>query len=241
MSLYEIAQEYGTYANKVRRDANKLGANFRSKSEAQKNALATGAQTHPTKGKVRSEEVKIKISESVAGVWENMDDKEKTRRSKLAKMQWKDMSVEEKKDLRNKAYAGVREASKNGSKLEKSILEWLVDKGYKTIFHKDHIIGNDRMHLDIVVKDLAVVIEIDGPSHFEPIWGEDKLKKSKATDNKKDGILLNSGFSIIRVLQKKAITKKLVRDILVQLEVTLARIEKKKNRKLGIRKFTIGE
>ena len=240
MSVYEIAEHFNTYPNKIRRHAKKLGANIRNKSEAQKTALATGRQQHPTKGTVRDESVKIKISESVAEVWDTMPAKEKKRRVQLAKDQWSEMTDQDKQNLQDKAYIGIRKAAKYGSKLEVAILEWLVDQGYQITFHKQHIIGNEKMHLDMVIRDLTIAIEIDGPSHFQPIWGKDKLVKSQAADNKKDGLLLNAGFSIIRIRQEKDLTKKLVRDILYELESVLEKIKNKKNPKLGTRRFVIG-
>ena len=241
MSIYQIAEKYDTYPNKVRRHAQKLGANIRNKSQAQKVALKTGRQTHPTKGKTRDESVKIKISESIADVWESMPTKEKKRRSKLASDQWKNMTDKQKQHLQDSAYLGIRNASKNGSKLEIEILEWLVDQGYKTTFHKQHIIGNEKMHLDILLHDFMVAIEVDGPSHFQPIWGQEKLKKSQEADDRKDGVLLGAGYSIIRIMQKKEVTKKLVRDIIYKLEDVLSQIEKKKDRRRGTRRFVIGE
>lgn len=239
MSIYEIAESYETYPNKVRRLAQKLGAKIRNKSEAQKVALSTGRQKHPTEGTTREEEVKIKISEGVAKVWDEMDNKEKKRRSDLAKEQWENMSDVQKNDLHDKAYAGIRKASQHGSKLEVQVLQKLMEWGYKVEFHRQHIIGNEKMHIDVVIPKLSTAIEIDGPSHFKPIWGEDKLNKSLETDNRKDGLLLGAGFCIIRVLQKKDLTKKLARDILLELEGVLEKIDTKFPSS-GKRKFVVG-
>ena len=216
-SIYQIAEHFDTYPNKVRRLAKKLGAEIRNKSEAQKIALKTGRQKHPTKGLTRDEDVKIKISESIAQVWDDMPKDEKDRRAQLAKDQWTNMTPQQKQSLQDKAHAGIKRASRFGSKLETKVLDFLVKEGHQVTFHKEHLIGNEKMHLDLLIRNLSIAVEIDGPSHFEPIWGEDKLAKSKAADAKKDGILLNSGFSIIRIRQKKDLTKKLVRDILSEL------------------------
>ena len=240
MSIVEIAENLGTYPNKVRRLAKKLGAEIRNKSEAQKIALTTGRQQHPTKGKKRPEEIKVKISESLANIWENMDDEEKNRRSELAKQQWQNMSEEEKAELHRKANIAIREAAKKGSKLEEAILEALISWGYIVRYHQQHLIANEKMHLDMVLPEIKTIIEVDGPSHFKPIWGNDNLRKSILADNKKDGLLLNMGFCIIRILQKKDITNKLIRDILYDLEENLKNI-KKSFPPIGKRKFVIGE
>lgn len=65
-SLHDIAQEHGTYANKIRREILSFGFHTRNKSEAQKAALRTGRHKHPTKGRPRPPDVKLKISASVA-------------------------------------------------------------------------------------------------------------------------------------------------------------------------------
>jgi very-short-patch-repair endonuclease len=46
---------------------------------------------------------------------------------------------------------------------------------------------------------MKLIVEIDGPSHFMPIWGEDKLKKQIKADSHKTGLILSKGFAIIRV------------------------------------------
>ena len=81
LSFASIASKYDTYANKVRRDAVKLGITIRDKSEAQKNALSTGTHSHPTKGKVRSDQTKDKIGLSVMKSWDNLSIEELNRRS----------------------------------------------------------------------------------------------------------------------------------------------------------------
>ena len=47
--------------------------------------------------------------------------------------------------------------------------------------------------------ELKAIIEVDGPSHFLPIWGEEKLRKQIKADSHKTGLILSKGFAIIRV------------------------------------------
>jgi very-short-patch-repair endonuclease len=47
--------------------------------------------------------------------------------------------------------------------------------------------------------EVKAIIEIDGPSHFLPIWGEEKLKKQIKADADKTGLILSRGLAIIRV------------------------------------------
>ena len=62
-STYEIAEEIGTYPNKIRRILKKHGISLKSRSEAQKNALEGGRAKHPTGGKKRTKSERIKISQ----------------------------------------------------------------------------------------------------------------------------------------------------------------------------------
>ena len=240
LSIRQISEKYKTYPNRVRRLAQKLGASLRTKSEAQKNALQTGRQLHPTEGKVRSNQTKTKISETVANNWDKMSKKEKNRRSQLAKQQWDNMTNEQKQEFHEKAHISIRQAAKYGSKLETTLLECLINDGYQVTFHQQHIIGNEKMHLDIVIPKLHTAIEIDGPSHTSPIWGQEKLQKSIEADNKKNGLLLGAGFCVIRIFQKKDVTQKLIRDILTSLLPILKQIDKKFPSP-GNRLFVIGE
>lgn len=61
ISITALAKKYGTYENKIRRILIKNGTKLRDKSVAQKLALKSGRHKHPTKGKHRSDEEKLKI------------------------------------------------------------------------------------------------------------------------------------------------------------------------------------
>ena len=96
-SFGEIAKEYKTYPNKVRRDAIKYGISIRSKSDAQKNVLQQGKANHPTKGKKRSEEEKNKISLGMHQSWNELSDKERNKRKMQSKKNWNNFRMYKKK------------------------------------------------------------------------------------------------------------------------------------------------
>ena len=114
MSTYEIAKVLDTYPNKIRRTLIKNGYELKDNSQAQKVALAEGRSSHPTKGKKRSKQEKVKISSSLVGYWEDMSDKERKRRSKIAKANWKNMTAQQKDDMRSKGIAAIQLAATNG-------------------------------------------------------------------------------------------------------------------------------
>lgn len=202
-SFQDIAKKYNTYANKVRRDAIKLNIHIRSKSEAQKNVLSQGKASHPTQGKIRSEDEKQKIGFGVMKSWESLDQKSLDQRKKKAKQNWENLSEDTKTEIISSANSAVRLASKTGSKLEKFLFNKLLQDGYKTEFHKEQTLLNTKLQIDIFLPSLDVAIEVDGPSHYEPVWGEDVLKRNQSYDKKKTGLILGKGLVLIRVKQMK--------------------------------------
>jgi len=206
-SFAEIASSYDTYANKLRRDALKFNIPIRNKSEAQKVALKEGRHSHPTMGKKRSEEEKQKIGLGVMESWDQLSDKELERRKKIARENWEKLSPDEQQQILKKANSAVRQSSSLGSKMELYILEKLLADGYKVDFHKEQILVNTKLQIDLFLPTMGVAIEIDGPSHFEPVWGVDALQKNKKYDTKKNGIILGKGLTLIRIKQTKDFSK----------------------------------
>tara|TARA_R100000008_G_scaffold41763_1_gene24071 strand:- start:506 stop:1270 length:765 start_codon:yes stop_codon:yes gene_type:complete len=198
LSTYEIAKNLETYPNKIRRTLKKHGYELKNKSQAQKTALASGRSAHPTKGKQRSQTEKVKISSSLVSYWDEMSEKEKKKRSKMAKKNWQNMSSEQKENMRSKGIAAIQLAATNGSKLEQFLQERLKNAGYSVKMH-EIIIPSENLEIDLHIKDLKTIIEVDGPSHFYPIWGEEKLQKQINADLRKSGALLSKGYVVIRV------------------------------------------
>lgn len=201
MSFAEIAGMYDTYANKIRRDAIKFKFAVRNKSEAQKNALELGKAPHPTEGKPRSDEEKNKIALSMHSSWNNMSDKDKKKRKEDSKNRWNAMNETAKQNMLNAAHIAIRKSSVEGSKLEKFILSKLMEKGYKVEFHKEQILSNTKLQIDIFLPTKNTAIEVDGPSHFEPVWGDDCLSRNQKYDQKKTGLILGKGMKLIRIKQ----------------------------------------
>jgi len=234
-SIGDIAKELDTYPNKVRRALKSHGIKLRDKGAAQSVALKTGRSSHPTKDKGHSEESKIKISEAVAQNWENLSDEELEVRRESARKQWENMTTEEKIKLRESAIPGIKKASREGSKLEKYIRSKLTEYGYVIEYHKKDIIPNAKMEVDIYLPEISTAIEIDGPSHFIPIWGEEALRKTIKSDNEKNGLLRYHGIMVLRISQKKkTLSQKSMRDtwnsIKVEIDLIAKEMPKKEKR-----------
>lgn len=199
ISIYEIAENCDTYPNKIRRKLIKYKIKIKNKSEAQTNAIKQGRHQHPTKGTQRSKEVREKISDSMALSWENMPITEKNRRIDLAKKQWSNMSLEEKENLKKMAKQAVRITSIEGSRLEKFLLIELRQRKFYVFFHAEEVVCNENLQIDLFLPKNNVAIEIDGPAHFYPIWGEENLAKHLLSDSVKTGLLLQAGYVLIRI------------------------------------------
>lgn len=206
-SFADIASEYNTYANKILRDAKKWGIKIRDKSSAQKNALKTGKHKHPTMGSERSEKTKNKIGLGVMKSWESLSSNELENRKTKAKNAWEELDDNIKQEILGKANNAVRLASKTGSKLEKFLLKKLISDGFKVDFHKEQSLVNTKLQIDLFLPTINTAIEVDGPSHFEPVWGQDSLNRNITYDNKKQGLILGKGFVLIRIKQTKDFSK----------------------------------
>jgi very-short-patch-repair endonuclease len=227
MSFQDIANKINTYANKIRRDAIKFDIPIRDKSMAQKNALVTGKHKHPTKGKKRSDDTKNKIGLSMMKVWTDLTDSELKKRQNQAKKQWNKLSDDEKNNMIHKANMAVRQSSKTGSKLEKFLLDGLIKHGYRVDFHKEQILSNTKLQIDLFLPKLNVAIEVDGPSHYLPVWGDDSLLRNIKYDQKKTGLLLGKGCVLIRIKQLKDFSKTRANQILSELMTHLQNISNK--------------
>jgi len=229
-SIPEIAEACGTYNNKIRRDLKRFGIHIRSRSEAQKLALASGRHEHPTQDKGHTEESKIKMSEKMSEVYDNLSDAAKKERSEAGKEQWNRKSKAEKELFIKTGQEHIREAAKHGSKLERFLHKELLKAGYQVSCHEVHMVKNQRLHIDLYVKDLATIIEVDGPSHERNVWGTKELTQTKTADAEKDALVLNLGMVLIRVKQTKSLSAKFKRDVLAELLATLERVKTKRPR-----------
>jgi very-short-patch-repair endonuclease len=197
-STYQIAEELKTYPNKIRRVLMKHGVEIKDRSAAQKLALKKGRSKHPTDGTKRTEETKIKISSQLVKHWSELDDEERERRCLEAKKRWHKMPKHKQQEMRNKASQAIRVSATEGSKMEKYIANELRKQGHKIEMHKK-IIPKENLEVDLYLPELKTIIEVDGPSHFYPIWGQGKLDKQMNADLRKSGTLLSRGYAILRV------------------------------------------
>ena len=199
LSTYEIAKKLDTYPNKIRRILVSNGVELRDRSKAQKAALKSGRSKHPTQGINKTKEQKLAISKSMEKRWLKMPKKQREKFAKNAQKRWNEMPETEKAFLRKRAAEALRKSSKDGSKAERFLYEELTEKGYDTILHKKGLIEGENFEIDLFLPSLDLIIEIDGPQHFMPMFGENHLRNYVKYDSIKNGLLLSKDYCIIRV------------------------------------------
>ena len=197
-STYSIAKELGTYPKKIERILKKNGIALRTRSQAQANAIKTGRSKHPTKGEKRSEEEKNKISRGKELSWKNTSEEDREKFSQQAKERWEKIPADKKKEMMEKAGRALRIAAIEGSKAEKFLQRKLNEMGYDVILHKKDLIEGN-FEIDLFLPELNTIIEIDGPQHFLPVFGEKKLQEVIKFDSIKNGLLVSKGFCVVRV------------------------------------------
>lgn len=217
LSWAEVAKRLNITVDKARKQGKKLGIKSRDKSSAQKVALQTGRSEHRTEGRKRSEQEKMKISEGVGRVWDGLTEEELEERRQWAKEAWDNKSELEKWDMQHKSSLALNRASRLGSKLELFLFQELTKLGHKIELHKTHLLRNINLSIDLLIPKISVAIEVDGPNHFEPIRGEEELRKTIATDRQKTGLILSEGLCLIRIKQQHKLSKRYMRQILDQL------------------------
>ena len=88
------------------------------------------------------------------------------------------------------------------------VLQFLVSNGYEVEFHKEHFTHPNALQLDLFLPKINVAIEIDGPTHFSPIWGEEALTRTQKADRHKEDILAGKNIQLIRIKHTKTLSQK---------------------------------
>lgn len=197
-STCAIAKELSTYPKKIERILKKNGYALRSRSEAQSLAIKSGRKEHPTKGKKRTKQEKEKISIAKERSWKNISDEDRQKFSEAAKERWDKIPADKKREMMEKAGRALRMTSIEGSKAEKSLKTKLVAEGYEVVLHKKDLVEGN-FEIDLFLPEINTIIEIDGPQHFLPIFGEKRLKDVIKFDNIKNGLLISKGYCVVRV------------------------------------------
>lgn len=226
-SLASIAEKYNTYPNKILRILKKNGIKRRSNSESQKIGIKHGRKEAPNDGSPRSESVCKAISEGMSTYWQNADESVLEAHRERARVQWENMSDEEKQERGKKARKGILNAAKEGSHAEQIVRKCLEDNGIRYIRNKTGMLKDPKQELDLFLPKYSVAIEVDGIYHHQAIHGEKYLQKRKRADYKKNGLCKRAGIHMLRInILRKNPSKKNFRDMCEKLIFTLENLPK---------------
>lgn len=205
--ISEILSKTGLtcYPNKVRRTLKKNGILPRDRSAAQELALKTGRSKSPTGGKPLPKVVKDKIGDTLSKRHKKLPQAEKEKKSLISKQTYNKLTEEQKRSLHDKANKSLRKTVELGSRLEKFLLVKLRQNGYEINFHSRLLLPTVKLQVDLFLPSIKTAIEVDGKSHFQPIWGEEHFNKVKAADKRKNSFLIQNGYNIVRI---KAVASK---------------------------------
>jgi len=190
------------YPVKVIRMLKRNGIAARSRSEAQRKAIELGLSHHPTRGKKRSDEEKEAISkgfDKYLASLSKMDLKKRMDKISIAaRRKWNKLSAKEQQKClmgmrANRSYGSS--LSDSGSKFERKIAAALEDEGLN-IRHRYKLDSHGK-EIDILIGDNNA-LEIDGPMHWLPVYGDEQLEKTMARDDEKNKLLMGAGFYTLR-------------------------------------------
>lgn len=208
LSTYKIADKLSISQAHVFRLVKKWNTNnpnnpikLRSKSEAQKTFLEKNG--HQRVGTTHSEESRTKMSDAIGAFYESPDGaKAKEKIADAKREEWASFDDTEKKQIMDEMRAGISEANRSGeggSKFENFIADGLEAAGFLLERRTRKWLGKDGLEIDIALPNNRLAIEIDGPTHWQPIHGQEQLLKVQAKDKRKDSLLMTGGWDILRV------------------------------------------
>jgi len=227
-SFHQISQETGINQATLRYKAKSFGIPIRDRFQAQQLSQKSGRAYNPTAGKSLSPEHRESISKRTAEHWANKTDEEKeAHRLKCIEASKKD--PDRLKRFRDAGKKAQKRISKEGSSIEGYLVEQLSLLGYWVEPHKKHAIQSEEMHIDIMLKKERIAIEVDGPTHLRPVYSQEDFEKKKEKDLRKNGLLLQDGYSVIRIGVERARSLAAKRAILDELIDVIEQIKQSPN------------
>lgn len=196
-SWTQIEKETGISTGILVYRAKKFGIRSRSRIEAQRVSKEQGRAINPHEGKPLSEAHKASIAKTLSDKYKNMSEAEYQKVCDRAKNAAK-KNPDGMERFWKAGQKSLKTVSKKGSLLEHYLVEKLTELGYVVSHSKKHTIQSEDMHIDIFLEREKIAIEIDGPQHLRVIYSEEDYNKKKEKDQRKNGLILQEGYSIIR-------------------------------------------
>lgn len=218
LSMRSVAETIGVPLATLSRFMKKQGIFARSKGEAQKNFLKEN--DHQMKGRRHTAETKKKISSKLGEFWDSLSDDEREEVKKKIgsawRRKWAGMSDAERKLMMEGLSARARDAQGQGSRLERFIAEELRKRGYVVEERTTNYTTGKDFEVDLALPKERIAIEVDGPTHFLPIYGEEHLAQQQERDARKDDMINTTGYSVLRIRDNNGPLSQLRIDKIVQ-------------------------
>lgn len=233
LSTYKVAERIGCNQSHIVRmiaKYNKQNPNNpikkRNKSEAQKNYIKQSGK-HQREGTHHDDATKDLISDRMKDFYDSEEGQAvKDKISEFRQQEWAEKSADERaailEDLHEANRAKMRAGE--GSNFENFLAEQLEEGGYFVEQRTKTWTPGQKFHVDIALPNEKIIIEVDGPTHWAPIYGEDELIKVQNKDAKKDAVLHGNGWHVLRVQDGSGSTTrarfKRVLDVIEQIKYT---------------------
>jgi hypothetical protein len=179
-SIYDISDGVDVYPNLIRRAMVAHNIPRRDLSEAQKLALKTGRQDHPTEGRARTKQERDAIAGGQEQAWQNVTPESLELRREKARGQWAAMSAEERQRSVGRAHAATRKASVTGSRLARLVAGRLGEEGFEAHLGKAVTVAGEELKVDVYLPVERVAVEVLGPASLRPIWGDAEFERAQA-------------------------------------------------------------
>lgn len=199
-STVNIAKMTSCYPEQVRRALKKYNIPVRTKSTASRNFYDNGGE-NSRKGYQFSNEEKERASIVAKEYWLSDDSEEaRAKISESSAKLWDQKSSDEKREVVSRLHQACRLASQQGSKAQKKVAEILAKKyGYNVLTGVTELAGIGNLEVDIALPQRGIIIEIDGITHFEDVYSDNRYERAQQHDAKKNEIMTSAGWSVIRV------------------------------------------
>lgn len=220
ISLRELARRLKTNAVRLLRFCNKHNIPVLSKSESLKATYKSNRATPHMRGKTWSEEHKRDLGIKQYERWQNVSEEEKQRLAEIHRVNYE--KIPNKKEFHHKAVTAIRKAATDGSKAEHALAKLFDEHHIEYIHHFKDLLPGTKLEVDFYLPAYNCVIEIDGPSHFASnLGGIDNYVEQMKADNKKNGLVLDMGASIIRLQHRETLYKRDHFNMLEELKKVL--------------------
>jgi len=201
LSMRKVAEQMKVPLATLSRFMKRHGINARTKADAQKNFLRDN--DHQMKGRRHTDETKKKISHSLGDFWDGLDDEQreevKRKIGSAWQRKWAKMSDTERRTMMEGLASKAREAQGMGSRLERFIAEELRKRSYLIEERSTNYTSGKDFEVDLALPKECIAIEVDGPTHFLPIYGEEHLAQQQERDGRKDEMINAAGYNVLRV------------------------------------------